>query len=430
MRRSPRGRGSTFSRWSLPLGGRLLGVLLLSAVLLVTLVWLVGPLPSVSASSVVSREKIEAAPSLDPLAPPTLSATAAIVIDMESGGIVFSHNANSREPMASTTKIMTAVVALESLPLDKKVTISGAAAATGGSALGLRQGDKYTVEQLLYALLVPSANDAAVALAQASAGSVKEFVAKMNAKAKSLDLTNTHFVNPHGLHDQKHFSSAKDLATLTQYAMKNPVFRRIVRTREYDLFRPGEDAPLKLKNHNALLKQAAWVTGVKTGSTPYADYCLVASGTKEGVSLIAVLLGSANDDLRWKESRALLEYGFSCYSRTVLADQGELLAELPTPDELGREVRLVAGRTVVASLFEDEVVTRTVRVDQEVVLPVEVGDVYGTIEFTLDGRKMDSVDLVASQPVGQVTIDMLLARWQERHPLGLSLDGLLRTAPS
>ncbi len=427
MKLSPKEHGATISGWSLPRSGRLLGLLLLSAVLLITGVGLLGPLPSVSASGVVSRDTIEAAIPLDPLAPPTLSATAAIVIDMDSGVIIFSHNANSRIPMASTTKIMTAVVALESLPLDKKVTISGAAAATGGSALGLRQGEKYTVEQLLYLLLVPSANDAAVALAQASAGSVKEFVAKMNAKAESLGLTNTHFVNPHGLHDQKHFSSAKDLATLTQYAMEDPVFRRMVRTRQYDLFRPGQDEPLKLKNHNALLKQAAWVTGVKTGSTPYADYCLVASGTREGVSLVAVLLGAADDDARWRESRALLDYGFSCYSRTVLADQGELLARLETPDELGREVLLVAGKTVVTSLYQDEVVTRTVRVDRDVVLPVAVGDVYGTIDFALNGTRMESVDLVASQPVEQVTIGMLLARWQEKQPLGLRLDGLLRT---
>jgi D-alanyl-D-alanine carboxypeptidase len=411
----------------LPPAVALIGILL-TLVLLLASVWIIGPLPSVSAYTVVSRDTLEATPPLDAIAPPSLSATAAIVVDMDSGRIVFSHNANSREEMASTTKIMTAILVLESLPLDKKVTIPNGAGGTAGSSLGLRSGDKYTVEQLLYTMLVSSANDAAVALAQAAAGSVKNFVAEMNTKAEALGLTNTHFANPHGLHAEKHFASAKDLATLTRYAMKNPEFRRIVRTRQYELYRPGQADPLELKNSNALLKQAAWVTGVKTGSTPYADYCLVASGKREGISLVAVLLGSASDELRWKESMGLLEHGFSRYSRTVLVDQGELLAELQTPDELGRKVRLVADRTVVATLFEDETVTRIVRVDQNVVLPVEVGDVYGTIEFSMDGKKMDSVDLVAAQPVEQVSIGMLLDCWREARPLfGLSLDGLLVT---
>jgi D-alanyl-D-alanine carboxypeptidase (penicillin-binding protein 5/6) len=421
-------RASTISRLRFTRAVHLLGLLLLSIVLVAGLVWLFAPLPSASALTVIARDKIEASPPIDPLPPPTLSATAAIVVDMDSGLIVFSHNANARLEMASTTKIMTAILVLESLPLDKEVTIAGGVGATAGSSLGLHQGATYTVEQLLYMLLVSSANDAAVALAQASAGSVKEFVAWMNAKAEVLGLKNTHFENPHGLHAENHFTSAKDLATLTQYGMENPVFRQIVSTRQYELHRPGQTEPLKLKNSNVLLRRTAWITGVKTGSTPYADYCLVASGTRDGVSLVCVLLGSANDDLRWQEGRALLDYGFSCYSRTVLVDRGELLAELPTKDELGRSVPLVASRTVVSSLFAGERVTRVTRVNRDVVLPVDVGDAFGTIEFSLDGKEIDSVDLVASQPVGQVTVEMLLALWQEEQPLGPSLDGLLRTA--
>jgi len=399
---------------------------LLAAVLLAVVV-LLGPVAPASASTQVARERITAAVREEP-SPPAITATAAIVVDMDSGRIVYSHNANARLPMASTTKIMTAVVVLESLPLDTKVTISGEAASTAGSSLGLQRGAVLTAEQLLYCLLVPSANDAAVALAQATAGSIKGFVDMMNAKAKSLDLSNTHFVNPSGLHAEKHFSSAKDLATLTEYAMQDPVFRRIVATHAYDLPRPGQEAPRKLKNHNALLGWHAWVTGVKTGSTPYADYCLVASGTKDEVSLVSVLLGAEDDDTRWSESKALLEYGFARYSRTVLADQGRLVTELDAPHSLGRKVRLVAGQTLVASLFEGDVVTSTATVDRDVALPVEVGDVYGTIEFTLEGEKIGSVDLVAAQPIERVTLAMLLSQWQEQLPWGLRLDGLFGAA--
>ncbi len=422
MKPPPTGGRAPTSSWSRVAAGVLLSVALLAAALLF------GPLSSASASTEIARDKITPVFAQDKPSPPAVTATAAIVVDMDSGRIVFSHNANARLPMASTTKIMTAVVVLESLALDSKVTISGTAAATGGSALGLQRGEVLTVEQLLYCLLVPSANDAAVALAQATSGSVKEFVTMMNAKAKSLGLSNTHFVNPSGLHDEKHFSSAKDLATLTQYAMQDPVFRRIVSTRAYDLPRPGQDTPRRLKNHNALLAANSWVTGVKTGSTPYADYCLVASGTRDGVSLVSVILGAADDDTRWKESQALLDYGFRRYSRTVLADQGRLVTELDEPDGLGRKIRLVEGRTLVTSLFEDDVVTSTATLDRDPELPVQVGDVYGTVEFTLEGESIGSVDLVAAQSVERVTLEMLLAAWREPWAPGLRLDGLLRTA--
>ncbi len=422
MKSPPSGGRATTVSWSLAAACFLLALAVFWAAALF------GPASSASASTQIARDKITPVFAQDRAAPPTITATAAIVMDMDSGRIVFSHNANARLPMASTTKIMTAVIVLESLPLDKKVTISGAAAATGGSALGLLRGEVLTVEQLLYCLLVPSANDAAVALAQATAGSVKEFVKMMNAKAKTLGLSNTHFVNPSGLHDEKHFSSAKDLATLTQYAMQDPVFRRIVRTHSYDLPRPGQDAPRKLKNHNALLAANSWVTGVKTGSTPYADYCLVASGSKDGVSFVSVLLGAADDETRWEESQALLDYGFTRYTRTVLADQGRFVAELDVPDSLGEQIRLVEGQTLVTSLFEEDVVTSTATLDRDPELPVQIGDVYGTVEFALDGESIGSVDLVAAQPIERVTLEMLLSALREPWAPGLRLDGLLRSA--
>jgi D-alanyl-D-alanine carboxypeptidase (penicillin-binding protein 5/6) len=421
MKCPPNGGRATAVSWSLAAAWFLLAAVIWAAVPF-------GPVSSASASTQIARDKITPVFAEDRAAPPTISSGAAIVVDMDTGQIVFSHNANARLPMASTTKIMTAVIVLESLPLDKKVTISGEAHATGGSALGLQRGEVLSVEQLLYCLLVPSANDAAVALAQATAGSVKEFVKMMNAKAKTLGLSNTHFVNPSGLHDEKHFSSAKDLATLTQHAMQDPVFRRIVRTRSYDLPRPGQDAPRKLKNHNALLAANSWVTGVKTGSTPYADYCLVASGSKDGVSLVSVLLGAADDETRWEESQALLDYGFTRFTRTVLADQGRLVAELDVPNSLGKQIRLVEGQTLVTSLFEEDVVTCTATLEREPELPVQIGDVYGTVEFGLDGEGIGSVDLIAAQPIEQVTLEMLLSALREPWTPGLRLDGLLRTA--
>jgi serine-type D-Ala-D-Ala carboxypeptidase (penicillin-binding protein 5/6) len=324
---------------------------------------------------------------------------------------------------------MTAVLVLESLRLDKKVTVSANAHATGGSGAGLQRGEVLTVEQLLTAMLVASANDAAVALAEATSGSVGEFAKKMNAKARELGLTNTHFVNPDGLNAERHFSSAKDLATLARYAMQEPLFRQIVRTREYALPYPGDEPPRKLKNSNALLGKQAWVTGIKTGSTPYAGYCLVASGTRDGVSLLSVILGASDDSTRWSESQSLLEFGFSLYPRTVLADKGQVFDELATPDVLGRRIRLVAERSLTVSLFKSDAVTTSVHVDRPVTLPVHVGEVFGAVEFSKDGKSVGSVNLVAAQPIEKASFMSVLDHWRALGP-PLALDNYLGDLPA
>jgi D-alanyl-D-alanine carboxypeptidase (penicillin-binding protein 5/6) len=375
-----------------------------------------GVVPSAVAATAVTGSTITPTFAGGEPRPPAITSTAAILIDQDSGNVLYSRNANVRLPMASTTKIMTAVLALESLKLDAKVTISAKVVATIGSSMGLQKGQVLTVEQLMYALLVPSANDAAVALAEAVAGSTQAFVKKMNEKAKALGLSNTHFVNPHGLNAANHYSSARDLATLTQFAMQDPIFRRMVRTREFTIAMPGEATPHKFENHNLLLNWQAWVTGVKTGSTPYAKNCLVASGTRDGVSVISVLLGAAEDEVRWSESKALLTYGLSLYLRTVLSDKGGVITELPVPDRLDRRVRLVADRSLVVSLFKTDVVTSTVRLDREVTLPVRVGDAFGAIEFTLDGKSLGSANLIAALPVDQVTIKMILEHERSSGP--------------
>ncbi|MBN1631637.1 MAG: D-alanyl-D-alanine carboxypeptidase, partial [Thermoleophilia bacterium] len=248
---------------------------------------LIQSTPTISAD-IPSRVITAAFPSSEPK-PPKITSTAAFMIDAKTGEYLFSQNANARLPMASTTKIMTAILALESLDLNHKVTVSAKAVSTIGSKASLVAGETLTVEQLLYALMVVSGNDASMALAEAVSGDVDTFVQRMNAKAKKLGLTNTHFVNPCGLNNKKHFSSAKDLAFLAQYALRDPVFARIVDTIDFSLppippVPPATQETLRVfDNQNELLKQLSWATGVKTGSTPYAKYCLVTSGAREGV---------------------------------------------------------------------------------------------------------------------------------------------------
>lgn len=386
---------------------------------------LLAPAPPASASTPLPGKTITASfPSGEPT-PPSITATAAILIDQKTGEILFSRNANARLPMASTTKIMTAMVVREALDLDAKVKISANAVGTIGSKSSLQAGEVLTVEQLLNALLVVSGNDASIALAEATAGSEKAFVELMNAKAEALGMTNTHFVNPCGLNHKKHFSSAKDLATMTQEALKDPVLSRIVDTIYFSLpplpaASPGAKEVLRdFDNQNELLHRLGWVTGVKTGSTPYARYCLVASGTVEGVTLIAVILGASESEIRWKEARSLLEYGFSLYPRTVLVDTGEVVAELDVSDFLGRLVPLVAARPLVTRLSRTDVVTATLRLDRAMIVPVDVGEVFGAVEFRASGEDLGSVDLVAARSIGRPTIKMLIERWGHLWPLGL-----------
>ncbi len=349
---------------------------------------------------------------------PDISATAAIVIDAETGAVLFEKQPDERLPMASTTKIMTSILVLESLDLDQKVVVPQSVTGTAGSLAGLVYGEVLTVRQLMYAMLIPSGNDAALTLAIKTSGSVQAFVNRMNEKAEEMGLTNTHFANPNGLHLENHYSSARDLATMAQYAMRNSTFRKIVATTEYDLPYPGVDQGVrKLKNGNVLLKELPWVNGVKTGSTPYAGYCMVTSGSRDGVSLITVLLGAADDDTRWKETKALLGYGMSQFPPTVLVDRGELVAELDLSDPLGRKVRLVSQQACAMRLGASEVVTAQARLLDEVVLPVHVGDPLGELDFTLDGTFLDSVPLVAGNSLDRPDLGKVWLHWlYAMHP--------------
>ena len=401
---------------------------LLGAVLLFSVPASVFASTAAAASQTTGKQVTPAFPFGEPH-PQAITAAAAFLIDTESGRVLYSRNANLRLPMASITKIMTAVIVLESLKLDAEVQASSNATGTLGSGIALQKGEVLTVEQLLYALLVSSANDAAIALAEATAGSVGSFVETMNDKAETLGLTNTHFVNPNGLNAEGHYSSARDLATLAGYAMKDPVFRSIVRTGTYSLPWPGHDTPRKLESQNLLLGKYAWVTGIKTGSTPYARYCLVSSGTRDGVSLMNVLLGAENDDLRWSETEALMSYGFSLYPRTVLIDKGEFVTELGVPDPLGRSIRLVADRSLTVSLYKSDKVSSIVTVDRDAVLPVRAGDVFGTIEFVLNGESIGAARLISAQAVDVPTIRMIVTHLHEMWPPELGLSEYLRTRP-
>ena len=239
----------------------------------------------------------------------TLNARSAIILDRTSKNILYGKNEYRKVKMASTTKIMTAIVILENCDLSQTVQVSKKAAGTGGSRLGLKANDKITVNDLLYGLLLCSGNDAAVCLAEVCSGSVKDFSDLMNSKAEELGLKNSHFETPHGLDSDEHYTTAYELALLADYALQNSTFRKIVGTKTYTVTINGY--PKTLSNTNELLGNLNGVYGVKTGFTNGANRCLVTTCKRDNMDIICVVLGCDTKKFRTNDSIKLIEYAFN-----------------------------------------------------------------------------------------------------------------------
>lgn len=256
----------------------------------------------------------------------SLSAQAAIVMEQSTGRVLYAANADAVLPMASTTKIMTALCALENAALTDTVTIDARMAGVEGSSMYLEAGETLTVEQLLYGLMLRSGNDAAVALALHVSGSVEDFVALMNQKAEELGLTHTHFANPHGLPAKEHCTTARELALLTCAAYENADFRRIVATQYVTVPWNGHPYDRAMKNKNKMLTLCEGGNGVKTGYTKAAGRCLVSGALRQGMQLVCVVLNAPD---MWNDSLRLLDGGFTEYTLTTVLDSLEPVAQLP-----------------------------------------------------------------------------------------------------
>lgn len=249
---------------------------------------------------------------------PQINARAAIIYDRTSKKIMWGKNENDKKAMASTTKIMTAIVVLENSDLSDIVEVSKKAANTGGSRLKINTGDKISVRDLLYGLMLRSGNDAAVALAEYVGGSLEGFAILMNNKAKELGLKDTNFVTPHGLDDNNHYTTAYELAIITDYALDNENFAKIVNTKNCDITINGVSR--NISNTNELLGNLNGVNGVKTGFTGNAGRCLVTSCTRDGNQIITIVLGCDTKKQRTSDSTKLIEYAFNNYERVNLEE--------------------------------------------------------------------------------------------------------------
>lgn len=244
---------------------------------------------------------------------PKVYSRSAIVFDRNTKSILYEKDINTKRAMASTTKIMTCIIILENGNLNDTVKISQKSANTGGSRLGLKKNDSITVKDLLYGLMLRSGNDAAVALAEYMSGSIEEFANLMNEKAKTLGLTNTHFVTPHGLDDENHYTTTYELALLTDYALNNSTFSKIVNTKNYTITINGYSKALN--NTNELLGYLNGVNGVKTGFTGNAGRCLVTSCVRNNFNIITIVLGADTKKIRTTDSIHLIEYAYNNFEQ-------------------------------------------------------------------------------------------------------------------
>ena len=243
---------------------------------------------------------------------PSINSRSYVVIDRKTNSILVGKNEHIKKKMASTTKIMTAIVIIENYNLDTIVEVSKKAANTGGSRLGLKTGDKISIRDLLYGLMLCSGNDAAVALAESTCETVSNFAILMNEKAKTLGLNNTHFVTPHGLDADEHYTTAYELALLSDYALKNKTFLKIVGTKNYTI--SINNYPKNLNNTNELLGNLNGVYGIKTGFTNGANRCLVSACKRNDMDIICVVLGADTKKFRTQDSIKLIEYTFNSFS--------------------------------------------------------------------------------------------------------------------
>ncbi len=353
---------------------------------------------------VISRyERVDAYPPLvylpDYTTGPSIRASAAILVEAVSGMILYAKNEHQRRGPASTTKIMTAIVALEKGNLEEIVRISPRAARTGGSSLWLKAGELIPLRELLEGMLLRSGNDAAVALAEHIAGSEGAFVELMNRKAREIGALNTNFRNTHGLTAPNHYSTAFDLAQITRYGFTNPEFSRIVGAKEEAVEWFLGEKTRTVRNTNRLLWSFAGADGVKTGTTNRAGYCLVASATRDGRKFISVVLNSPD---RWGESARLLEYGFNNFTLKQLCQANTPVARVKIAGGDPPEVALYPRRDLMVVLpkgKEGEGQRRITLDYAALVPPIKAGRAVGKVSFYFRGQEVDWVELYPRERV-------------------------------
>ncbi|MBP7174740.1 MAG: D-alanyl-D-alanine carboxypeptidase [Thermoclostridium sp.] len=310
-----------------------------------------------------------------------INARSAIVMDFDSGRVLFEKNAFIKRPMASTTKVMTAIIALENCDLDEIVTVSRRAAMVQGSTINLSTGEILSMKELMYGLMMRSGNDASIAIAEHIGGSVEGFIQMMNDKAREIGAYNTQFTTPHGLDETGHYSTAYDMALITRYAMKNPTFNEIVKTQSIQV------GKRLMYNTNEMLTSYAGADGVKTGYTGKAGRCLITSATRDGRRFISVVLFCDNRNLRALSSKKILDYTFDAYFLQTLI-HSEYIGYVPVNKGFEKKVPVYVEKTITMPITESEKADLHTKISLPGTLyaPIKQKEIVGTMSVYLGDK--------------------------------------------
>lgn len=333
-----------------------------------------------------------------------LKSRAAILMDQTTKRVLFGKNERDRVKIASTTKILTAIVAVENKDLDSVAIISKKAATTGGSTIGLKSGSEVTLRALLYGLLLKSGNDCAVAIAEHIGGSVETFVEMMNKKAYEIGAKDTHFTNPHGLDTEDNYSTAYDLALITCYAKQIEIINKMLGTESITI--NFGNTPKYLANTNRLLFTYEYCDGGKTGFTNIANRCLVATAKKEDLKIVAVILGAETTDIRFNEGKTLLKYGIENYKMTDVSDKVNWYIDIPVykGNIYSYVKKFIIDKTFPLKEGEVEEIYISQNIVPNLYAPVEKGRYIGKIELYIKEECLYSKDIYLEEKIKKNTI--------------------------
>lgn len=347
-----------------------------------------------------------------------VDAKSAVLLDFNTGEIIYKLNENDRLAPASITKIMTLLLAIEAVDSGKinlkdQVIVSSHAEGMGGSQVYLEAGESQELEELFKAIAIRSANDAAVAVAEHISGSEDVFVKKMNDRAKALGMKNTQFSNASGLPDENHYISAYDVALMSKELLKHDKVNEWMSTYMYDM-KVGKNKPSiqTMVNTNRLIKEYEGANGIKTGSTNEAGYCLSGSAKRGNLQLIAVVMGSENSKVRFDEAKRMLDYGFANYDSISIGKKGDVIAVLPVEKGRVTEVELVLERDSYVLLPKGEKgkVSKEINLPDSADAPISSKDEIGSLGIYLDGKEVDKVKLVSKSSVEKANLINMLDR--------------------
>lgn len=339
-----------------------------------------------------------------------ITARSAILVEVESGKVLWEKNAHQPRANASTTKIATALLTLNRLPLTKVIKASNKSTLVGGSEIYLTPGETMTVENLLYALLLPSANDSAALLAEAVSGSQKKFAEEMNQLAAQLGAQDTHFTNPHGLDQPNHYTSAYDLTLITREALKNSTFRKMIATKERVIERPSNRYPKTFRNHNKLLFNYSNIKGVKTGYTSKAGHCLVTLADGGDMEVLAVVLGAPTSKDCYADSMRLVNYGQSSFQKKEFAFSGDVVARVFLPQN-GCYLDLATEDNLAYVFPKDKCPTEEIYLASPLKPPIQKGEKLGYYRLLQAGEIVDQVPLVALETVEKPSFAQIAKVW-------------------